>query len=238
MARTKDKPTRHATTTAAGAGRAEQPPVQLTDQERRRLIAENAYFRALSRGFEGGDPLSDWLAAEREINRLLPGPKQQKEEQAVYDKLRAMLRERLAAVRENVTADTVREALDKARANLRDAGGHTVDTIDKVAGTIEKDIAAVVYRMGPAWESLSAKTSGLFEVWKDRGGAFLGQASSALGAWLRQAGERLQHPVYRTGELADAGTFECRACGERVVLETVAHLPVCSRCRKTEFRRV
>lgn len=237
MAKTRDKTGHHATE-AAGAGRMEQSPALLTDQDRRRLIAEDAYFRALNRGFEGGDPLADWLAAEREISRLLPGPKQQKEEQAVYIKLRAAIRERLAAVRENVNADTVREALDKARASLRDAGEHTAETIDKVANTVEKDVAAAVQRMGPAWESFSTRTAGLFEVWRDRSTAFLGQAAGALGEWMKQAGERLQQPVYRTGEMTDAGTFECRACGERVVLETAAHLPVCTRCRKAEFRRV
>jgi hypothetical protein len=236
MAKTRAK-TGHYAKEAAGTGRAEQSPALITEQDRQRLIAEDAYFRALNRGFEGGDPLADWLAAEREINRLLPGPKQQKEEQAAYTKLRAVLHERLAAVRENVNADTMREALDKARASLRDAGEHTAETIDKVASTVEKDVAAAVQRMGPAWESISAKTAGLLEVWRDRSAAFLGQASGALGEWLKQAGERLQQPVYRTGEMADAGTFECRACGERVVLETAAHLPVCPRCRKSEFRR-
>lgn len=53
------------------------------------MIAEAAYFRALARRFQGGDPMDDWLAAEAEINRLLPTPAQQKEEQAAYEQLRA-----------------------------------------------------------------------------------------------------------------------------------------------------
>lgn len=45
--------------------------------EQRRMIAEAAYFRALKRGFNGGDPLDDWLAAEREISQgLLSAPAQ------------------------------------------------------------------------------------------------------------------------------------------------------------------
>lgn len=31
------------------------------------MIAEAAYYRALNRGFDGGDPNEDWFAAEREI---------------------------------------------------------------------------------------------------------------------------------------------------------------------------
>ncbi len=47
-------------------------------EERQRMIAEAAYYRALNRGFNGGDPLDDWLAAEREINQGLLVAQQQK----------------------------------------------------------------------------------------------------------------------------------------------------------------
>jgi len=33
----------------------------------RAKIAEAAYYRAKRRGFVGGDPVEDWLAAEREL---------------------------------------------------------------------------------------------------------------------------------------------------------------------------
>ena len=35
------------------------------------LIAERAYYRAERRGFTPGHELDDWLAAEREVTRLL-----------------------------------------------------------------------------------------------------------------------------------------------------------------------
>ena len=38
---------------------------------RRRWIAEAAYFRAQRRGFQNGDALQDWLAAEAEVDRAL-----------------------------------------------------------------------------------------------------------------------------------------------------------------------
>lgn len=40
-------------------------------EERRRLIAEAAYFKALGRNFEGGSAVDDWFAAEREIDGML-----------------------------------------------------------------------------------------------------------------------------------------------------------------------
>ena len=38
---------------------------------RHRLIAEAAYYRAELRGFDAAGILEDWLAAEREVDRLL-----------------------------------------------------------------------------------------------------------------------------------------------------------------------
>jgi hypothetical protein len=46
-------------------------------EERQRMIAEAAYFRAQARGFQGGDPVDDWLTAEAEINRSAPLGKRQ-----------------------------------------------------------------------------------------------------------------------------------------------------------------
>lgn len=228
MARSKRK------TTERGASGA----MTVSDDERRHMIEEAAYFRALHRGFEGGDPAEDWLEAEREISRLLPSPRQQKNELAAYEKLRRLVTERLGDIREGFTAASLRDALERARTGLRDAGEYTAETVDKVAATLEKETADVIHRLGPKWGSLTEKTAGLFEVWRDRSATFLAHAAGAAGEWLREAGARLERPGYRAGEMTSAGAFECVACGQIVTLETPAHLPPCPRCRKTEFRRV
>jgi len=54
-----------------GAAGSDRP---VTGEERLRRIAEAAYFRALNRGFQSGDTVDDWLAAEREIDALLLAP--------------------------------------------------------------------------------------------------------------------------------------------------------------------
>ena len=40
-------------------------------EDRHLMISEAAYFRALERGFEGGNPEEDWYAAEADIRRVL-----------------------------------------------------------------------------------------------------------------------------------------------------------------------
>jgi len=43
----------------------------ITASEREQLIAEAAYYRAERRGFQGGDPVQDWIEAEVEVERTL-----------------------------------------------------------------------------------------------------------------------------------------------------------------------
>lgn len=49
------------------------PAATISAEAHHLMIAEAAYFRALSRGFEAGDADADWYAAEAEINQLLGG---------------------------------------------------------------------------------------------------------------------------------------------------------------------
>jgi hypothetical protein len=39
--------------------------------EQQRMVSEAAYYRAMSRDFEGGDPVEDWLEAKRELTTKL-----------------------------------------------------------------------------------------------------------------------------------------------------------------------
>lgn len=65
-----------ARTKSATQQTAATPVPTYSAEERQRMIAEAAYFRAQQRGFAGGDPLADWLAAEAEIDRTLAHRKQ------------------------------------------------------------------------------------------------------------------------------------------------------------------
>lgn len=45
--------------------------ISISAEERQRMIREAAYYRAERRGFMPGDAMTDWLAAEAEVNALL-----------------------------------------------------------------------------------------------------------------------------------------------------------------------
>lgn len=57
-------------TAVAAPGQAEAP-TGLSSEERWRMIAVGAYYKAKQRGFQPGRELDDWLAAEREVDALL-----------------------------------------------------------------------------------------------------------------------------------------------------------------------
>ena len=42
-----------------------------SELDRQHMIREAAYYLAQKRGFSGGDPMSDWIAAESEIDTRL-----------------------------------------------------------------------------------------------------------------------------------------------------------------------
>ena len=46
-----------------------KPKSDLNIEERNDHVAVSAYYKAQARGFEPGDELADWLAAEVEVNQ-------------------------------------------------------------------------------------------------------------------------------------------------------------------------
>ena len=45
--------------------------ISASPEQRYEMIAQAAYFRAEKRGFQGGDPVADWLLAETQVDGLL-----------------------------------------------------------------------------------------------------------------------------------------------------------------------
>lgn len=57
------------------ANKPKAPKLKVTPEQRHFMIAEAAYYRAESRGFEGGYEWQDWMDAEAEIERMIQGKK-------------------------------------------------------------------------------------------------------------------------------------------------------------------
>ena len=55
----------------AATSRSTRSPVNISPEERWRMVATAAYHRAERRGFAPGHEVEDWLAAEKEIEGVL-----------------------------------------------------------------------------------------------------------------------------------------------------------------------
>jgi len=62
-----EKPARKATRKAKAKAKSQS----VTEEQRIQMIEEAAYFKAEERGFEGGDPIADWLTSEQEVDQIL-----------------------------------------------------------------------------------------------------------------------------------------------------------------------
>jgi rubrerythrin len=223
-----------------------QPP-DVSQKERRRLIAERAYSLAERRGFTGGDPRNDWLQAEAEIDRELalggeeaePSAAQRRKELAAYKKLREDIEDILSDMRESVSVsnESLRRTLDEAAQRLRKARKYSAETIEKALAAAQKDLSDAAHKIGPKWDQISGKSVDLLEVWRNRSAAFMNHASSALSDWVEQVGGVLGRQTYRTGDMMYRGTLECRQCGEHLAFDEPAHVPPCPKCGHKEFRR-
>jgi hypothetical protein len=64
------------TTTAPISNDSAAAQQNVSPEERARMIAEAAYYRAERRGFQNGDQTNDWYEAEKEVEVILSRPPQ------------------------------------------------------------------------------------------------------------------------------------------------------------------
>lgn len=215
----------------AAPERAEVP----SPEQRRRMIAEAAYYRAQARGFRDGDPVQDWLEAEAEIDAALGG---RPAFERAYDRLRAEVQRGLSALRGSIDAQAIQDVVDRAAGRARKAGEFAAETINTAAERLRREIAEATAAMGPRWEAFSERTASVFAVWRDRGSAFLARAAIGVADWLEQTGRRFERSGLRAGDVATPGVYECTQCREPLRLEAAGSLPPCPRCAHTDYRRV
>jgi hypothetical protein len=123
---------------------------QHSTEQRERMIAEAAYFRAKQRGFQGGDPLDDWLQAEAEIDRRELGGEQPARAR-LADQVAAQLREwdgqvSALATRAREVSSTVRAELERELERLkplRATAGQALDDMRQRAGQATDDLRAL-----------------------------------------------------------------------------------------------
>lgn len=178
-----------------------RPPVSA--EERYRMIAEAAYFRAEKRGFLGGNVAEDWLQAEAEIDRMLKEqgrlPSMTPEE--IEQRVQGALSTDPAAIAAQVRAIT----LDALTLDALTRGHLDTDALKRVTAAVVKGAREGAAPLGePGGQALKEAMRGLDE-------ALAGAAEAAQLAIQEAAG--------RTSEFSRQGLK--RAADELATLQTL-----------------
>lgn len=125
---------------------------EVSTAERRRMIAEAAWSRAVARGFANGDPVADWLEAEREIDARLNGGRH-----GWMDRLEG----RVATVKQEFRT-LKKKAGPRAKA-AREEWKKNVEKLDKLLGKLEDRIETLGERGEKATQKARAQAEKLWD---------------------------------------------------------------------------
>ena len=140
-------------------------------QRRQGMIREAAYFRAERRGFVGGDPVTDWLEAEADIDRRLaaeanegsggPGPIEQFEAQlaALDQEMRRLLgkaREAGSDIRTEIESELeklrpLRTNAEERLTELREQSAQAWDEMKKGVHSARHELNTVLSSIARRW---------------------------------------------------------------------------------------
>jgi hypothetical protein len=206
-----------------------------------------------------GIPMSE---KEEELS-MEPEKKQDKgtdEELAAYEKLRQRVSKTFGELHDKINGESISQAINKATAEMKEVGGHSIEAITKASAALKKDIASTAEHIKPRVDDVTEGAKKQFDHWFDKGGAlwneitreaehayefsrdkglaFLSSIAKGLGEWSQSMGEKMDSSVkYKTGEITHGGEFVCTSCESKIHLKQPGRLPPCPKCSKTEFRR-
>lgn len=127
---------------------------------RRRMIAEAAYFRAEKRNFKG-DPVTDWIEAETEIDSSLGNREDRRildgieEQVATASKKLKALRKKVSGMKTDARKEwkqdaeklaELRDSLEKRLEEIRERGEHASRKAQKQAEKLWDEISEIVQR--------------------------------------------------------------------------------------------
>ena len=103
---------------------------KVSSGQRRQMIAEAAYFRAEQRGFDSGDPVEDWMAAEAEVDARLKAMS--------GDDLLTRLEDGLTAANKKLTS--LRRKVTSLSADARTEWQKDIDRLGKLRDKVRKQL--------------------------------------------------------------------------------------------------
>jgi len=129
-------------------------------------------------------------------------------------------------------------AVDNARETAIELGELSKEEADKIATYLErdmKDAADFIVETGQDFKDWFKFDVELIEA---RVFDMFASVADKTSIELRELAERAKRASrLHTGEITGPGTLVCRGCGAELHFKKAGHIPPCSKCRGTEFKR-
>jgi len=146
--------------------------------------------------------------------------------------------ERARGFMEGDTPHTLQQAIDRARERAVDVGELTREEAQRVGEYVWRDLhdaGDYLSRTGRelrewAQIDLAMVEQSLFDLFAS--------AADRTRLEIEQFNREIKAgPPYHTGEMTGPGTLRCESCGQLMHFHQPGHIPPCSSCRHTVFRR-
>jgi ElaB/YqjD/DUF883 family membrane-anchored ribosome-binding protein len=121
-------------------------------EQRHCMIAEAAYYRAERRGFDGGDPVADWLDAEAETEALLRSSGEPDEKKTVKEAFEEKLEMQLDEWDKKL--DSLMKVAKEAKADLRHDIEAQVEALRAKRAAAQDKLHELRQRGDSAWEDM------------------------------------------------------------------------------------
>lgn len=132
----------------------------------------------------------------------------------------------------------LREYLGEVREKMVELGELTKEEAETISGYIERDIKDAAAYLAETGEQLSEWWRFDVQQVEDRLlEMFINVADQTKLELEKLAEQARAASTYHTGEVTGPGTLICNGCGKEMHFHKTGHIPPCSGCKGTEFRR-
>jgi hypothetical protein len=156
---------------------------------------------------------------------------------AAYDKMLQEVHDAAESAKANALPG-LKEYLADAREKLIELGELSREEAEKVAGYIERDMKDAASYLLETGEQLSAWWRFDVQQVENRMLEMFTSVADQTKLELAKLAERAtQSSLYHTGEVTGPGTLVCTVCNKEMHFRKTGHIPPCSGCKGTDFRR-
>ncbi len=133
----------------------------------------------------------------------------------------------------------LQEYLSEAREKMVELGELTKEEAETISEYIKRDIKDAASYLSETGEQLSEWWRfDVRQVEERLLEMFINVADQTKLELEKLAEQARAASIYRTGEVTGPGTLVCVNCGKEMHFHKTGHIPPCSECKETEFRRV